>query len=79
MQRAFFYTGLAGGGVALFLSLALVGSLFLAGVTNNGSTDGIGAPAASGGLPRLTERRVLALGLGVSARRRGLRAAAGRV
>ncbi len=49
MQRAFFYTGLAGGGVALFISLALVGSVFLAGVRGGASpSDPNGAPAASG-------------------------------
>ena len=48
MQRAFLYSGLAGGGVALFVSLALVGSLFLAGLREPGGTDGVdGAPAAS--------------------------------
>lgn len=43
MQRAFWYTGLVGGGTALFLSLVVVGSLLVSGVT------GGDAPAASGG------------------------------
>jgi nitrite reductase (NO-forming) len=48
MQRAFFYTGLAGGAVALFISLALVGSVFIAGVRGTATpTDGNAAPAAS--------------------------------
>lgn len=43
MQRAFWYTGLVGGGTALFLSLVVVGSLLVNGMT------GGDAPAASGG------------------------------
>ena len=43
MQRAFWYTGLAGGGTAIFLSLVLVGSLLV-----NGLHVGGGAPADGG-------------------------------
>jgi nitrite reductase (NO-forming) len=41
MQRAFWYTGLAGGGTALFVGLVLVGSLLVNGMTGGG-------PAPSG-------------------------------
>jgi nitrite reductase (NO-forming) len=49
MQRAFFYTGIAGGGLALFVSLVLMGSLVVNGamVGANGETPDTGAPAAS--------------------------------
>ena len=49
MQRAFWYTGLVGGGMSLFLTLALVGSLLLnaAAVGSTGSADG-GDPDALG-------------------------------
>ena len=48
MQRAIWYTGLAGGGTAIFLSLVVVGSLLFSGVgkgTGTPATDV--APAAS--------------------------------
>ena len=44
MQRAFWYTGLAGGGMAAFFSLLVVGSLLV-----NGVTAASGAPEAGGG------------------------------
>ena len=49
MQRAFWYTGLAGGGTAIFLSLVLVGSLLV-----NGLHVGGGAPADGGEAPAAT-------------------------
>ena len=49
MQRAFWYTGLAGGGTALFLSLVLVGSLLV-----NGLRVGGGASDAGGEQPAAT-------------------------
>jgi nitrite reductase (NO-forming) len=42
MQRAIWYTGLAGGGLAAFLSLVVVGSLVV-----NGALGGTGAPAGA--------------------------------
>ena len=42
MQRAIWYTGLAGGGLAAFLSLVVVGSLVV-----NGALGNIGAPAGA--------------------------------
>ena len=49
MQRAFWYTGLAGGGMAAFLSLVLVGSFLVNGITVGGN-----APA-DGGVPAATD------------------------
>jgi nitrite reductase (NO-forming) len=43
MQRAFWYTGLVGGGTAFFISLIVVGSLLMNGVA------AAGAPSATGG------------------------------
>lgn len=46
MQRAFFYSGVAGGGLAAFVSLILAGSVALAGTFGAGpDTGGDGAPA----------------------------------
>ena len=48
MQRAIWYTGLAGGGTAIFLSLVVVGSLLFNGVsTGAGASAPDGAPAGS--------------------------------
>jgi nitrite reductase (NO-forming) len=48
MQRAFWYTGLAGGGTAIFLSLVLVGSLLVNGLHVGGSASASGeAPTAT--------------------------------
>lgn len=51
MPRAFFYTGLAGGGTAVFLALVLIGSMVVAGADNrvSGSASPGGAPSASHG------------------------------
>jgi nitrite reductase (NO-forming) len=51
MQRAFFYTGLAGGGTAIFLSLVFVGSLLVGGAGPGGtaSPSGDGAVATHDG------------------------------
>jgi nitrite reductase (NO-forming) len=48
MQRAFWYTGLAGGGTALFMSLVVVGSVLVSGLATGGATAAANEPAASG-------------------------------
>ena len=47
MQRAVWYTGLAGGGLAAFLSLVVVGSLVVNGAMGGRTPSGDEAPAAS--------------------------------
>ncbi len=48
MQRAFWYTGLVGGGTALFIGLVVVGSLLVNGLNvGRGATSTSGGPAAT--------------------------------
>jgi len=49
MQRAFFYTGLAGGGTALFISLAIVTALVLNGLTAGAAPAPVSAGDAGNG------------------------------
>ncbi|MDQ2689550.1 MAG: multicopper oxidase domain-containing protein [Chloroflexota bacterium] len=62
MQRAFWYTGLAGGGMAAFLSLVLVGSLLV-----NNLRVGDGAPAGGGEQPAASDHAGHGEGGGVAA------------